>query len=66
MKANDTIFPITTGKDTLAGGLTKREAAILNAHQGLLASGPQSPDSTAELAIRHADALIARLKKEEG
>lgn len=48
------------------GGLTKRELFAAMAMQGMLADHTcdAEPDAFAEVAVNHADALIAELNKE--
>jgi len=58
-------------KPTQHTGLTKREAAAIAAMQGLIAAGNSklpgigpAPVTTAEVAVMHADALMAELAKD--
>lgn len=66
-------FPVSPegsrGKvSSVHGGLTKREYAAIRAMEGILAGLPQTAEyhaeTTAETAVRHADALLAELAKE--
>lgn len=56
---NDLVFPVT---DRRAHGPTKRELFAAMAMQGLLTTDV-SGSAIAELAVGHADALLAELEK---
>ena len=63
MNGNDAAYPLEIATGQYNSGLTKRELFAAMAMQGLLASGDKSTDADERAchAIRHADALIARL-----
>lgn len=51
---------------TFNSGLTRRELFAAMAMSGLVQFEPTNPKSAADLAVRHADALIAELEKPGG
>lgn len=63
---SDLYFPILD-RQNLRGGVTIRAAFAMTAMQGMLSSGPSinlnAPETVANQAVKHADALIEELNK---
>lgn len=60
---HDPAYPVQDSKFDTAYGLTKREYFAALAMQGILARTGNGSTSTAESAVKHADALIEQLNK---